>query len=114
MEITDPRTSATAVPDAAEEKRAASARIARDIEAFERSGGQIERLHPAAVSGIDPSRISLREQHIAAATRGRAARAKSAARKIGARWRRFNEPCQQKRGGLPPRRFLFERTSPQE
>lgn len=76
MEITDPRTSATAVPDATEEKRAASARIARDIETFERSGGQIERPHPAALSSLDPRRASLREQHIAAAMRGRAARAR--------------------------------------
>ncbi len=74
MKITEHRT--RAVPDAAEEKHAESARIARDIEAFERSGGQIERLHPAALSSLDPSRISLRAQHIAAAMRGRAARAR--------------------------------------
>ena len=76
MEITDPRTSATAVPDAAEEKRAASARIASDIEAFERGGGQIERLHQTALASRDNVHDTIRAQHIAAAIQGRVRRSK--------------------------------------
>ena len=61
-------------PDAREEKRAESARIARDIAEFERRGGQIERLHHTALSSRGNAHDTIRAQHIAAARRGRAAR----------------------------------------
>lgn len=63
-------------PDAREEKRAASARIASDISEFERRGGQIERLHQTALSSRDNVHDTIRAQHIAAAIQGRVRRSK--------------------------------------